>query len=298
MSNIPTDEELRKLLKPNPSHDDVLRSIESSYGLSNVHIVHELESYDDRNYLIRHSESLFLVKIHNGVESAQFLRSNLHDTASDEYYAYLGSKDYSNVFLSRPKNERGVSSIDLQNAIFQTLSESRYNLKSSVPVKAISDHLEENPFVALHSFPVVSNVYSPCRLAMRLLLWVDGKPMSSCSPISIETMAQAGMYLGRLCHALDDLTRDNDLAVQAATRYHAWDGKNTLDLEKFTPYIKDPPRQSLVLSVIEAFREDLGFGESPSRCGILHGDFNDANIILNDQGIVDGVIDFGDSTYR
>jgi Ser/Thr protein kinase RdoA (MazF antagonist) len=344
----PTDEELRKLLKPNPSHDEVIKAIESSYGLSNIHIVKELESYDDRNYLVRHGESLFLAKIHNGVESAQFLRSNLplqellsaslSETASGDTdvsktapsppqrdagvssfkvhltvspissqasksatfeKSYLGSTEYAKVVLSLPEREKGVSSIDLQNAIFQKLKEPKYYIKSSVPIPVVSKDLSDHSYITTYSFPVISSQYSPCRLAMRLLHWVQGDPMSSCIPMSIETLSQAGVYLGNLCHALDDLTRENHLAVQSSTRYHAWDGKNTLDLEKFTDCIQDPQRRSLVTSVIEAFRKEIGTEtQQQFRCGILHGDFNDANIILNDKGRVDGVIDFGDSTNR
>jgi len=348
----PTDEELRKLLKPNPSHDEVIQAVKSIYGLSDVHIVKDLESYDDRNYLVRNGESSYLVKIHNGVESSQFLRSNFqfqelsekligdggiqectaHTPSSSHAHSYngisssnvnlqtspasspissktntspldisfLGSADYAKVVFSLSTNHRGVSSIDLQNYIFEKLKEPKYKIKASIPIYIATDNANELSHTAvLKLFPVVSPNYSPCRLVMRLLRWVEGTPMSACIPMSIETLAQAGVYLGNLCHALDDLTRENHLAVLSSTRYHAWDGKYTLDLEKFTHFIQDPQRRSLVTSVIDAFREDMDMKTQQNfRCGILHGDFNDANIILNGKGYVDGVIDFGDSTYR
>lgn len=82
-------------------------------------------------------------------------------------------------------------------------------------------------------------------------------------------------------------------------------GRNTLDLRSFTIYIADEDRKALVTSVLDAFRDTFGDTSSseaaPAKVdfpmGILQGDFNDANIIM-DAGRVSGVIDFGDSVYR
>ena len=56
----------------------------------------------------------------------------------------------------------------------------------------------------------------------------------------------------------------------------------------------------MVASVLEAFDRDIiQFGAAGSfRTGIIHGDFNDANILLDSSFQVAGVIDFGDSVER
>ena len=128
--------------------------------------------------------------------------------------------------------------------------------------------------------------------------------MSSIKWCPIETLADAGAYLGRICYALDELASLDEDALKASQRYHAWDARNLMDLEPYISYIDDPNRQKLLSSIIHSFRRtilDEKEGEN-FRKGINHGDYNDANIIVRDDdgtGIkVSGVIDFGDSVYR
>lgn len=122
--------------------------------------------------------------------------------------------------------------------------------------------------------------------------------MSSAKTLPIESLADAGRYLGNVCLALDDMTHQNPDACKTADRYHAWDGKNTLDLQEFVHCIPNERRRTLVQSVLDSFRQQLVECEDAPdfRTGILQADFNDANIILNSEGEVSGVIDFGDTT--
>lgn len=56
----------------------------------------------------------------------------------------------------------------------------------------------------------------------------------------------------------------------------------------------------MVESVLKAFDQELiqsGVADS-FRIGINHGDYNDANILMNSSFEVTGVIDFGDSVER
>ena len=124
--------------------------------------------------------------------------------------------------------------------------------------------------------------------------------MASCKSLPIETLVEAGQYLGKVCTALDDLTSGNESARLTADRYHAWDGKNALDLENFVHCIQDTDRRALVQGVLDSFRREfVDCKQTPDfRQGILMGDFNDANIILDRNGNVSGVIDFGDTTLR
>ena len=84
--------------------------------------------------------------------------------------------------------------------------------------------------------------------------------------------------------------------MTAARRFHQWDGRHTAELRPFLPCIHDEKRRGLVESVIDAFGEQLQ--HQNFRWGINHGDFNDANIMVDDHFAVSGVIDFGDSVER
>mmetsp|Transcript_9183 Transcript_9183/g.13346 ORF Transcript_9183/g.13346 Transcript_9183/m.13346 type:complete len:650 (+) Transcript_9183:48-1997(+) len=272
-----SDEEMRKLLKPAPIDDQILVSLNESYG-PGISIVKELDSYDDVNYLIEMDGIKYLAKVHNGVESDDYLKSR------------SGGKE----------DKIGDSVIDLKNLIFRQLSDSECGTTSSYPIPVkntsnISSHsisVEVGDDVSVHSLPVISAEHSPRPLVVQVLKWVEGSPMSSASAIAIETIAEAGAYLGRMCRTLDSTPPNN-----ASKRFHLWDGKNTTGLLKFVSYIKDDKRRALVESIIAAFKEDILPKADEFRTGLLQGDFNDANIIMDGQGHVNGVIDFGDSVY-
>ena len=272
-SSSQNDEELRKCLKPDPEEDQILQAIRETYQVSNVSIVKHLESYDDCNYLVLINGTKYLTKVYNGVESAAYIRCN--DNNIDQ-----------------------LSSIHLHAFIFDHLNQSKFGVKTSSPLPIPGK--DSAPHVSVHSLPVTSKKHSPAKLMLQVLNWVEGSTMSSSPVLPIETLADAGRYLGKVCIALDDLTSSNENARKAANRYHAWDGQHTMDLRKFVHCIDNIERRNLVLSVLDSFESDLvGSGDVPSfRKGILMADFNDANIILDQDKNVGGVIDFGDSTFR
>jgi Ser/Thr protein kinase RdoA (MazF antagonist) len=124
--------------------------------------------------------------------------------------------------------------------------------------------------------------------------WVDGIPMSSAKILPLETLADAGRFLGRMSQKLGELDTEE---LAAAKRFHQWDGRNTMGLKDFVGYIQDPTRRAMVESVIDAFQVDILDSNvcDTFEKGIIHGDFNDANILVDSNFSVCGVIDFGDS---
>mmetsp|Transcript_19519 Transcript_19519/g.34277 ORF Transcript_19519/g.34277 Transcript_19519/m.34277 type:complete len:104 (+) Transcript_19519:587-898(+) len=103
-----------------------------------------------------------------------------------------------------------------------------------------------------------------------------------------------------MCHALDKLASSDPAALRASKRYHAWDGRNVMDSKPYISHIDDMDQRKLVSSVIDAFQETIIEGKEGEkfRMGLIHGDFNDANIIIGDGMKVSGVIDFGDTVSR
>jgi Ser/Thr protein kinase RdoA (MazF antagonist) len=298
-----TDEEMRKLLKPIPCEEDVLKILTSSYvtEAGNARVVCQLDSYDDCNYKVEIGSEPFLLKIHNGVESTDFL--SVFEASGGDYY----------------KPGHAGSVIHFQNAIAETLT--LHHIPTSVPVKPLNS---ASP-VSVHTLPVLSEKHSPTQLVVRLLSWVPGRPMSEIRLLPLEVLANAGRTLGKVDAALDNMVPDSPLTLYhraeynqyhakngdtpsdehlhdtslmvAARRYHVWDGKHTEDLKKFVYCIKDDNRRAMVDSVIAAFTREKVKGVS-FRTGIIQGDFNDANILVDHDWHVSGVIDFGDSVER
>jgi Phosphotransferase enzyme family len=331
-----SDEEWRKLLKPAPTKEQILEILQTSYTTaapennnnrrSVVKVIKQLDSYDDVNYMVTIDETLYLCKIHNGVESRELINV-MHNSSEQaqqgvDYYYKPGHMN---------------SAIHLQNAILSLLSSSSSSsssnsddivVKTSQPIPpttrsstSTSSHdRPPPPPLCIHLLPVASTLHSPQDLVVRLLSWVPGRTMSSIQTLPIESLADAGRYLGKMDCILDTFNKKQDDAVDdndnnnniivvddslwiPARRFHAWDGKNTLELRKFVHYIKDDQRRAMICSIIDTFEHDIiksGMAVQFRR-GLNHGDYNDANILVNDDGndlTVSGVLDFGDSVER
>ena len=262
-ASSPSDEEeMRKLLKPNPSQEQVIDVLTNGYLQpgQTAKILKELDSYDDSNYMVQTDDgTLYLAKIHNGVESQDYV-------------------DYS-----------ADSVIHFQNVLMDHLNSS--GVATSVPIRSF---LVDKP-AQVNSLPVVSTSHSPKNLVVRLLTWVPGRTMSSLPFLPLETLVDAGQFLGKMDAALDSLDPQE---FKAAQRYHAWDGKNLLDVKKYTHCIANEKRRGMVESILNAFQHDIVDPKVPFRTGINQGDFNDANIVVDNEMKVSGVIDFGDSVCR
>lgn len=269
-----SDEELRKLLKPNPSNEEIIQLVQQKFASSNdcaVEIIKELDSYDDRNYWMKVVGTEFLVKVHNGVESKDACSAMEHD--------------------------RQDSVIHFQYAIMKALGDN--GIAASCPVfprDQTGSEDSQKKMLAV-DLPVVSELHSPCTLIVSVYSWVQGTTMASLQVLPIECLADAGLFLGQVHHQLDKLSSAD---LPAAKRYHQWDGKNTSDLKGFLHCIENDARRKMIQSILDAFDKDLiKSGVSDKlRKGINHGDFNDANILMDDKFNVTGVIDFGDSIER
>mmetsp|Transcript_19390 Transcript_19390/g.40090 ORF Transcript_19390/g.40090 Transcript_19390/m.40090 type:complete len:370 (-) Transcript_19390:739-1848(-) len=343
-----SDEELRKLLKPSITKDLAKKVLEQSYASDGeqIEVISELDSYDDVNFRVKLGGVPFLLKIHNGVESKDFVK--VYEAAGNNY------------------SKKGCmnSVVHLQSTMMALLS--NHGINTSLPKTA----LDTDAPVCIHSLPVVSSNHSPQKLVVRLLSWVEGKLMSEVDILPVETLADAGKYLGRMDKILDEISmsaiqptekgppectekkeqlsawvsfqrrpssrsfavsasqnsasgsllsaaakqiQEEDAAgleeeevdldssiLEPARRFHQWDGKNTTQVRSFTSCISDERRRSLVISILDAFQtEIMDTGDHKQfRQGVIHGDYNDANVLVDDSYHVSGVIDFGDSVER
>ena len=307
MSN--EDEARRKLLKPKVTAEEALSILIDCYipdgfgtnpELPRCEVVQQLDSYDDINYLVNIDGQKALLKIHNGVESEKFIAAHVRKRARLDNDA----TDANNDAASR------TSIIDMHTAIYEYLADPKYNLTTgrSIPVKnsppPSNDDDDRDDSVCIRDLSVISEEHSPMQLVVRLQTWVHGSPLSDVKWCSIETLVDAGCYLGRMSHALDDLAASDKDVLEASKNYHAWDGRHVVDIEPYISHLDDNDQRNLVTSIIDSFKKEIiesGEGDK-FRMSINHADFNDANIIVGNEdgaGIkVTGVIDFGDTVYR
>ena len=208
----------------------------------------------------------------SGVESEQYITA--------QHWSKALKVDESNTprSTSSDDNQEGTSIIDLHTAIFEHLS-SKPNIASAPTT--IQPSGKRDDVVSIRELPVHSPDHSPAQLVIRLQSWVEGRPLSAIQRCPIETLVDAGCVLGQLATALHELGEQSPSALKASTRYHAWDGRNFLDIQSYVGHIDSAEQRDMVTSVLESFRTVIVEGNEGSkfRMGINHGDFNDANIV-------------------
>jgi Ser/Thr protein kinase RdoA (MazF antagonist) len=279
------DEVRRKLLKPIVTEEEALSILVDLYipdgfdiskdvELPRAQVLQALDSYDDVNYLVKIDGTKAVLKVHNGVESEQYIAAHARKFAKLEDDDRPSNKDVGSISTS--------SIIDLHTAVFAHLAKPQYHVTTGQTIYPIQkSYRDEADGVSVRELSVVSSAHSPQQLVIRLQSYVDGTPLCSIPWFPVETLLDAGECLGRMCHALDDLASSDPDALVASQRYHAWDGRNLLDARPYIVHIDDFDRRKLVTNVIDEFQKTIIEGKECEkfRMGINHGDLNDGNLV-------------------
>ena len=83
----------------------------------------------------------------------------------------------------------------------------------------------------------------------------------------------------------------------AAGRQLLWDLKNTPGLRPLLEAVPDESRRRLLERVLDRFEQRVVPLWPRLRAQVVHGDFNLDNVLLDDQGRVSGIVDFGDIAH-
>ena len=133
---------------------------------------------------------------------------------------------------------------------------------------------------------------------LRLTTWLDGDVWArAIDGGAIErrrVAASLGALLGRLDLALRTFEHP------AARRHHRWDLARAGDHLDIATLIDDPDKRAAVETVLHHFVRDVAPRLSEQPRQIVHNDANDYNVLLDANGDVSGLIDFGDivETWR
>ncbi|XP_061398197.1 hydroxylysine kinase [Musca vetustissima] len=129
---------------------------------------------------------------------------------------------------------------------------------------------------------------------VRLLEFVPGKMFHEV-PITNYLLYQSGEYLAKVVKALKNFNHD---AYESHTS--TWQLQSVPQIKKFLYVLEDHSRKALIEEVIEAFESNVLAKLDTFEMQIIHGDFNEQNVIVeqcsNGQDYkVKGIIDFGDT---
>lgn len=130
---------------------------------------------------------------------------------------------------------------------------------------------------------------------VRLLEFVPGEIFNSVPVKTAHLYYQAGEFVARLDTAL----RHFEHAAYARHR-SLWQLDQAPRLKEFVYALHDETRQEIVEQVLEQFERKVLSRKADFAHGIIHGDFNEQNILVEKRGAdewrISGVIDFGDTS--
>jgi 4-aminobutyrate aminotransferase-like enzyme/Ser/Thr protein kinase RdoA (MazF antagonist) len=122
---------------------------------------------------------------------------------------------------------------------------------------------------------------------LRLTTWLDGSLWVDAPQRGVQSAASLGRLLARL---------DRSLAAfhhPAATQPHAWDLANAAARRDDAALIAEPERRTAVQAILHRFVIEVAPRLSTLSKQVIHGDAGDRNILLDRDGLVSGLIDFG-----
>lgn len=133
---------------------------------------------------------------------------------------------------------------------------------------------------------------------VRLLEYVPGKIFHQV-PKTAHLFYQAGEFIGRIDNALKNFTHS------AYDRHRTlWMLDSVPKLSEFLFAVKDEERKDIVEQVLAAFDKSIVANVDQFARGIIHGDFNEQNILVGpvspdrpSEYKITGVIDFGDTCH-
>jgi Ser/Thr protein kinase RdoA (MazF antagonist) len=130
----------------------------------------------------------------------------------------------------------------------------------------------------------------------RVITWVDGVPLSECRGQANGALDRAlGQVMGATDVALQHFEPRSD-GADSTDRILAWDLANVSRVSR--PYLNElfdeevKARVTQALDAFDAFLASPPYALLPRQ--LIHGDANDENILVDEDGVRPGLVDFGD----
>ncbi|MDQ0322767.1 4-aminobutyrate aminotransferase-like enzyme/Ser/Thr protein kinase RdoA (MazF antagonist) [Pararhizobium capsulatum DSM 1112] len=128
----------------------------------------------------------------------------------------------------------------------------------------------------------------------RLLTWLPGDVWSRSAARNMESAVTLGRLLGELDRSLEGFSH------AGAKRIYGWDiGRADMHLENLV-FIDDAGKRAGVRGILERFVNNVLPRLEACPRQVIHNDANDYNVLLDAEGRVSGLLDFGDmvETWR
>ena len=124
------------------------------------------------------------------------------------------------------------------------------------------------------------------RHCVRVLTWIEGEVLAACTPRSAALLESIGAGMAGIGAALSGFTHP------AMHRVLQWDLRHA-GLAREHAHLLPPARRTRVEHAFAGWEK---IDWTPLRHGVIHGDANDYNVLV-EQGRMTGLLDFGDMVY-
>lgn len=218
---------------------------------------------------------------HYNITAWEIVELNAYDDRN--YWIKLSKDGFSDCVLKVSNNldSKCLDMIEAQTDLLQYLSEKGF--KCPEPLKSTS-----GIFFFTQKFHETQNV-------VRLFKFVPGLVLDKAPKVN-QLYFEAGQEIGRLNKAMQDF---DSVAYRKHT--HNWMLDKCFTIKECLHVITDPKRKSMIEDVLEKFENQVLSKRANFRQGLIHGDYNENNIIVRktnkDEYKIEGVIDFGDVNY-
>jgi len=268
-SKATQDEEKRKDEKPAQiSIEEAVKFAAQVYGIEGVDMskAKEVESYDDRNYVLpggtyRNANSNggapetldFVFKVHNGVES------------------------------DNPEL------IKAHNLVLSHLRKAGVVVPEPLPITGGED------LIGYIDLPRIREPGATRKHAVRLLRYIPGELVGQNASEKKEMLFHLGQFLGEMDETLMKIP---EVPLGLRGRSHMWDLKAVPLISAFRECIDTEERRTLQAKVLARF-DEIVVPKIPSlRHAIIQNDANEANVLIDaTRSRVTGIIDFGDCVH-
>jgi Ser/Thr protein kinase RdoA (MazF antagonist) len=195
----------------------------------------------------------------------------------EDFNFHFTTTEGQNFLLKISHVGASLAIIDLQNTILHRLASMKLPFQTPVLQATINGE-----WIHQLSLPDGQSTI------VRLLSFVPGTLLAQARPHTSDLLASLGSQVGHLSQALYQANHP------AAQRVIKWDLQQAGWISEHVLQLDTPQDQQTILYFLHQFEHDIAPILPKLRQSIIHGDINDYNILVSNQGQVSGFIDFGD----
>jgi ethanolamine-phosphate phospho-lyase len=140
------------------------------------------------------------------------------------------------------------------------------------------------------TLPLSIAANTPADVYIRVSTFTEGAPLTK-EAATDTLLAELALAAADMLLHLQDIESDIIKADE-----HDWNLRDALRNKPKTNFIINPADRKIVLHYFSVFENDVAPKFNALRKSVIHGDLNEANIIINNNHI-NGFIDFGDISY-